>query len=396
MAIQTRAEMNAQIAIIKLLNEEGYPTYAKLFSKFRLHLTADPDVVGYMIPDKGEMVLNKTLRENQISLIVRHEILHEYLQHTPRILKKLGATSYNINDYFDGRTDDSTGHTYSLQDLKDIDYNSTNANIAGDMEISNLGYTEEDKHTARNIEVNGVKVSGLVTEDHNPAWVDYSVEELYDAVCKERSEAMEKVRKQMEEDEKKKHKNQEPEEIDPPEQEPQEPQEPPKYTDDSYDIIWVYGSYDEESGQFLDDDGEPFDYEDTYFGEALEEAIKKLSEENLGAVYQYCDRSTGNVYKKVNGSYVLVGNIHEPQEPPKGPVPPPPPGPKPHQVNPPKQKKNKGDGKGPEEPPQEPPKEPDDDDDENDNEDDGFDYVEGEYIDDTTFIDYSTGETIKL
>lgn len=412
MAIQTRAEINAQVAVIHLLNEEGYPTYAKLFRKFRLHLTADPDVVGYMIPDKGEIVLNRTLRENQISLIVRHEILHEYLQHSARILQKLGATSYNINDYFDGREDEETGHKYSLQDLKDINYDSTTANIAGDMEISNRGYTEEDKDTARNIEINGVKVSGLVTEDHNPAWVDYSVEELYDAVCAERTEAMEKIRKQMEEDEKKKHKGQKPEEIDPPKND-NKADEPQKYTDDTYDVIWVYGKYDEDSGQFFDDDGEPFEYEDTYV-ESLEEAVHKLSEENLGSVYQYCDRGTGNVYRKVNGSYVLVGNIHD-EQPPQPPRPPKdpeePPKPKPNQINPPQPKKPEP----PKEPPREPGKEPGKDgedkgekekgektdkeepeEDGGEGESDGYDYVEGEFIDDTTFLDYSTGEMIKL
>ena len=40
---------SAKKQIIKILREQGYPTYAWLLEPFDIYLTDDPDVIGYMI-----------------------------------------------------------------------------------------------------------------------------------------------------------------------------------------------------------------------------------------------------------------------------------------------------------------------------------------------------------
>lgn len=166
----TKREYLGKQEVHRILAEQGYPTYAHLFDLFDLHLTKDPKVIGYMIPGKAVITVNEDLDLEQVSVIVRHEILHEYLNHAIRIEKHLNAT---------GKTE----------------YHKL-ANYAGDYEISNLGYTELDKKNIRHIVINGVKLSGLVTEDDHPDWVGLSFEEMYDRLEQE----MEKSDKEMEND----------------------------------------------------------------------------------------------------------------------------------------------------------------------------------------------------
>lgn len=154
----TREEFLAKQEVMKVLAQNGYPTYAKLLSLFDLHLTNDPDVVGYMIPDKAVITLNRELDIAQVGVIVRHEILHEYLTHQLRMQRKLGAERY--------------ANRSSAQHKR--------INIAGDYEISNLGYTENDKNIVRGLILNGKVIRGLVTEDDHEDWIDKSFEEMYD------------------------------------------------------------------------------------------------------------------------------------------------------------------------------------------------------------------------
>lgn len=167
----TKREYLGKQEVHRILAEQGYPTYAHLFDMFDLHLTNDPNVIGYMIPSKAVITVNENLDLEQVSVIVRHEILHEYLNHAARMEKHTG--------------------TKNLSSAQHQDFN-----IAGDYEISNLGYTENDKKNIRHIVINGVKLSGLVTEDDHPDWVGLSVEEMYDKLEEERA----KSNKEMEND----------------------------------------------------------------------------------------------------------------------------------------------------------------------------------------------------
>lgn len=167
----TRLEYYAKNEILDRLGEQGYPTYASLLNKFDVNLTSDPGVVGYTEPAKGRIVLNKGLNIDQVSTIVRHEILHNFLKHMQRMEDKLGKDVWKKR-------------TLLMHDA---------SNIAGDYEISNRGYTEKDKQIARNIYLNGETLSGLVTEDQHPDWVDLSLEEMYDKLLPE----MEKSKQQV-------------------------------------------------------------------------------------------------------------------------------------------------------------------------------------------------------
>ncbi len=154
----TKREQIARSEIIKELGTKGYATYAKLLSLFDLHLTSDPSVVGYMIPQKGVITINQNLFMEQVSVIVRHEILHEYFKHYERAIEYLGEDK-----------------SQSLHEL---------TNIAGDYDISNKGYTEKDKKVVRAIDINGKIVSGLVTEDKHPEWINLPFEDMIDELEK--------------------------------------------------------------------------------------------------------------------------------------------------------------------------------------------------------------------
>ena len=156
----TTLRNDAKNEIMKILREQGYPTYAKLVSYFDIYLTDDPNIVGYMVPDKAKIVLNAGLSINQVSTIIRHEILHEYLDHAMR--RKDWETKT-------GRK----GHNEI-------------ANIAMDYEISNRGYTDADKLTARSIILGDKVLTGLVTEDKYPGWENKTFEEMYDELLKQR------------------------------------------------------------------------------------------------------------------------------------------------------------------------------------------------------------------
>lgn len=157
--MMTKRERLGKEQIIKKLGESGYPTYADLFSLFDLHLTKDPDVVGFMVPEKAEITINENLDIEQVSLVVRHEILHEFLDHKKRI-EKIGGKMDQLS------------------------------NIAGDYEISNVGYTDADKSAARSIRIGDRVLQGLVTDYDHPEWVDKTYEEIYELLKKESPESL--------------------------------------------------------------------------------------------------------------------------------------------------------------------------------------------------------------
>lgn len=171
----TREERATQIDLANRLGEQGYATYAKLFMLFDLRLTSDPRYIGFMEPGKARITLNRTLEPHQMLLTIRHEILHEYLTHEMRLLDHIAEKNPDLD------ADEVS--------LKEILYKDDVFNIAADYEISNRGYTEQDKDDIRHIKFNGQIVSGLVTEDKHPDWINMTVEEMYDLLRDERDQA---------------------------------------------------------------------------------------------------------------------------------------------------------------------------------------------------------------
>lgn len=160
MAVTLRND--AKYEIMKILREQGYPTYAKILDLFDIYLTDDPQVIGYMVPDKALIVLNQGLSIKQVSTIVRHEIMHEFLEHAMR------------REKWEGENGVKGSHQ--------------TANIAMDYEISNRAYTDADKATARSIFLNGEVLRGLVTEDQYPGWENKTFEEMYAELVKKEQE----------------------------------------------------------------------------------------------------------------------------------------------------------------------------------------------------------------
>lgn len=187
MAMTFREEC-AKREILKQLAKEGYKSYAKLLDLFEVNTTKDNSVVAYMVPDKGKIVVNEGLDIEQVSMVIRHEILHQYLDHHNRLIKHLAKQA---------GLDYDTLSEMDLNELQNKLYSNQIFNIAGDYEISNRGYTEADKKTARNLYLNGQIVQGLVTELDHPDWVDLSVEEMYDRLNTEENREKHKAQQQQ-------------------------------------------------------------------------------------------------------------------------------------------------------------------------------------------------------
>lgn len=160
--IAIESERRAKDQIMRFLSEQGYPRYAKLLSFFDVNLTSDPNIVAYVENDRARIVLNKNLYLEQISVVIRHELLHRWLRHNYRLEQHVGK------DIWDKRT--------QLQHRL--------GNIAADYEISNRGYTDADKQLVRNLMIGDRQLRGLVTEDEHPEWVNMSVEEMYDELTR--------------------------------------------------------------------------------------------------------------------------------------------------------------------------------------------------------------------
>lgn len=165
----TELSKGAKKQIIKVLREQGYATYARLLDLFDVYLTDDPNHIAYMIPNRAIIVFNKGLSIDQVSTLARHEILHEYLTHLER---------------------QNAFHKANVKYLSDPEL----ANIAGDFEISNKGYTDADKAIARSIKLDGKILKGLVTELDRPGWEKLSFEEMYEKLLEENEMTKDKLK----------------------------------------------------------------------------------------------------------------------------------------------------------------------------------------------------------
>ena len=145
----SKLEHAAKNQIIDILNKQGYPTYSRLLDKLDVKLidtNKSPEAIAYLDTRTATIYLNPNLNIEQVSTIVRHEILHEYLTHMAR------AEKFKQSD----------------PKYKNIPHDIVN--IAADYEISNRGYTEKDKDIARSIILKDQILRGLVTEDEHADW----------------------------------------------------------------------------------------------------------------------------------------------------------------------------------------------------------------------------------
>ena len=166
--MMTKEEFAAKQEIIDILRRGGYKTYAELVNLFDINLTNDPDLAAAVDINKARIILNRGVPAESISTLIRHELLHRWLEHNFRLEQHIGK------DKWDRRT------------RREAEL----GNIAGDYEISNRGYTKKDEEIVRNLKLRlpdgSIKpFAGLVTELDHPDWVNLSIEEMYDKLKEE-------------------------------------------------------------------------------------------------------------------------------------------------------------------------------------------------------------------
>ena len=199
----TNYEKLAKKQIIKRLLNDGYPKYAKLLDGrdldtgkkidkgFDINLTKQKGVTAYVDMNNARIVINQGFHEKDISVVIRHELLHSFLKHQKRLLDHVARSRGLDPDELDNLT---------MEELINYIYSpSSPFNVVADFEISNVGYTDKDKDTIRNLILDGETISGLVTEDHHKDWTELSLEDMWDKAMDEREkkiqEIMEKYKK---------------------------------------------------------------------------------------------------------------------------------------------------------------------------------------------------------
>lgn len=165
--------------LIEHLIDNGYGTYAKRLKEFELFV-ADmfngvPIGTAAMFPETGEIVINPGFFDlpdeeqawNQLSVLIRHEMLHFLLVHEKRLFDHLVDTDPQFEE------------TYKKASIHRI------ANYAMDWELSDIGYDDHDKEVVRVMTLNGEVIGGLILSDDHPEWIHKPMEELFELVKKE-------------------------------------------------------------------------------------------------------------------------------------------------------------------------------------------------------------------
>lgn len=168
----------AKRQIMKILNNDGYRAYAEFLSKLNVKLVDPEQCMTARIDNKGTISINRTLNADQVSVIVRHEILHLRLDHFNRLYKWL---------------EKHPGKEPTDPQARQIFYQMNN--VAADMEISNRGYTTKDKRAIRSLMFGDEILSGIVTEDEYPDWVDLTFEEMFDRLLEIKKDDIEEAEK---------------------------------------------------------------------------------------------------------------------------------------------------------------------------------------------------------
>lgn len=191
-----RYEMNdtdrgMKLFLINHLIKSGYETYSNILKTLKFQLL-DPksDDVAYITEDEliPTVAVNGSLDIDCISVILRHEILHYWLEHGIRS-QKFAAQQLGFD--LDNLTPNQ------VKEITNFVYGNQKSNIAADYEISNRGYTDKDKEIARNIKLGNDVVCGLVTEDKHPDWLNLTYEEMYERLLQEKDDDIKNMIKDM-------------------------------------------------------------------------------------------------------------------------------------------------------------------------------------------------------
>lgn len=199
----TRIERKTQYALAKYLRQQGYNTYADILLKFELHFHSPRYPFAAMVDtDDGIVYINPAITDREdISMLLRHEILHVYLAHQKRILKHfaklkglewtqfddipleaiMSMSDEDINKLADGIKQGVITDRQIARDLYGTKYKGYPLhNYIADLEIDNRGYTDNDKRLVRDLVINGIPMHGLLVDELEPQWAGLSVEQMLD------------------------------------------------------------------------------------------------------------------------------------------------------------------------------------------------------------------------
>ena len=183
--------------IIQKLGEDGYATYADRLKEFEFLVTdfyrgqridtaamfddgtlcISPNfIVG--IDSADEKVKNKCL--DQLSVLVRHELLHYLLAHIIRFLEYLHKKFPNL--VIKGEQIDFSKLT--PDEIVEVHAILAANNQAADWDLSQK-YDDYDKEVVRNMTLCGQVIGGLILEDQHPEWLGMTFEEILTAAAAE-------------------------------------------------------------------------------------------------------------------------------------------------------------------------------------------------------------------
>lgn len=193
MAKMSKLDYAAKQVLIKKLKDQGYVTYANFFSNFIFNLTykdtySDSDPIAYTDMKQRLIVLNGNLDMDAASTVLRHELLHNILEHMTRESnywkKELG---FNAAELTPEQLKEYSRQLYSHHQT---------ANKAMDWELSNY-YTEADKKIAKNLNILGELVSGLVVDVDHPEWKGWTFEDMFRELIKEQKAQQEQAKQEL-------------------------------------------------------------------------------------------------------------------------------------------------------------------------------------------------------
>lgn len=182
--------------IVLHLQQEGYVTYAERLNDIKFVIA---DVyhgsrisVAAMFPKYGEIVINPAMVDarnfqgqtkkmmDQLSVLVRHELLHFLLVHSKRLSEHMAKKDPEWEKKY---------RNYSIYEL---------ANMAMDWELSEKGYDENDKEVVRKMTKYNKVIGGLILSDDHPEWINLTFEEILDKLIDEREKAISQAEKDLE------------------------------------------------------------------------------------------------------------------------------------------------------------------------------------------------------
>jgi hypothetical protein len=191
--MMTREEEQVKYDICALLLRNNHRKYAERLADSNLALnlvdsTKDPKFVAAISFEDATVYVSDAFLKGgpgifkQLDVVMRHELAHNLMMHQIRMMhvfKELHANDDPEAAY------EQIKYSWNLHTL---------LNWLEDFEISNERYTTADKQIARNLELNGRVINGLVTEDHRGGWVDLPLEQMYDQLTAELEQINDKIR----------------------------------------------------------------------------------------------------------------------------------------------------------------------------------------------------------